>query len=91
MAQPINFPEANFTWKGTPASEGQEEVGDLITYIDEAQGLTLSCWEVSADELNAIIKSGHIWLHVWGQHPPVFVSGERPFNDLAENRNGNGK
>ena len=73
MAEPTEFPEANTRWSG------QGDTGDLPAYRDAGTGVNISCWVLSADEIVEVRKTGRVWLHVWGQHPPVYVSGESPF------------
>ena len=77
MAQPTRFPEANAVW------EGPGDVGDLPAYRDEDEGLSISCWELSAAELVEVLNTGKVWLHVWGHHPAVSVMGETPFEEGA--------
>ena len=72
MAEPIKFPEADFTWKG-PTSD----IGNLPSYREGSE--TISCWRLTEQEKEIINKTGEIWLHVWGLHPPVSVSGLCPF------------
>ena len=73
MAQPTRFPEANAVW------EGPGDVGDLPAFREDA--LSISCWELSAEELREVLDTGKVWLHVWGQHPPVYVTAEQPFEE----------
>lgn len=78
MAEPITFPETNFNWTGpTP------DIADLPAYYDPDRGETVSCWELTEAELAEVASTGKVWLHVFGVHPPVIVSGERPFTDAA--------
>ena len=75
MAEPVRFPEANTQWIG------RGDVGPLPAFRDEAQGLSISCWELSAAELREVLDTGKVWLHVWGQHPAVYVTAEQPFEE----------
>ena len=77
MAQPLEFPEVNLRLVG----EG--DTGYLPVHRDQETGVKVSCWELTADELAEISATGKVWLHVWGGHPPVCVSGEDPFEQGA--------
>ena len=72
MAEPVGFPQANAKWTG------ENDVGDLPVYIDEAANI--SCWQLTAEERAVIQSTGVVWLHVWGAtHPAVYVSADNPF------------
>ena len=77
MAEPIQFKEANFTWKGpTP------DIGDLSAYLEREPGkppLTISCWKLTQEEFEEIGREGVVWLLIWGHHTPVSVTGQSPF------------
>ena len=72
MAQPTEFQEQNTRWWGPG------DVGDLPAYRDDS-GVNISCWELTADEIVEVLKTGKVWLHLWGAHPPVHVTAEHPF------------
>ncbi len=76
MAQPQNFPQANFTWD-TPQGEDPAKVEPLRVYRDGSHNL--SCWRLSAEELAEINRTGRVWLWVMGRHSPVSVTGTDPF------------
>ena len=71
MAQPSEFPEMNAKWTG----EG--DVADLPVYRQGVENI--SRWELSVDEYQEVLKTGVVWLRVWGVPPAVCVSGESPF------------
>ena len=73
MAEPIEFPEVNCKWTGPG------DIGDLPVFRDE-NGCNISCWELTAEEQVEVLNTGKVWLHVWGTHPPVAVSGTAPDN-----------
>ena len=60
--------QPNFLWKG----DG-ENITDLPVHLDFEQGRSISSWELSPEELEEVKKTGVIYLHVYGQHPPVYV------------------
>ena len=87
MARPVQFPEANFTWKGWPADDDEIEVEDLPAYRTK-YGLTISCWELSPEEIAEVARTGKVWINVYAKtHPPVSVGGHLPF-DREGGRNG---
>lgn len=74
MAEPATFAEANLVL-GPPVGMTEDEVMRLpVLRID---GRLVSCWMPSAEELAEIIRTGRVWLSVWGREtqPPVLVSG----------------
>ena len=76
MAEPIQFPQANSTWVGVG------EVEDLPSYRENVE--SISCWKLTEAELDEVKRTGVVWLHVWGGHPPVSLAGESPFEDVGE-------
>lgn len=74
MATPIAFPKANFVWTG-PTSE----IGDLPVFRDGQ--VSISCWELTEEELAEVAATGRVWLNVQGEHPPSSISGDYPFSD----------
>ncbi|MCY4431396.1 MAG: hypothetical protein OXC11_13525 [Rhodospirillales bacterium] len=82
MADFVDFPESNHVWKGGFDTPGGDTVGDLPTHCSRDEGLvgsSISCWQLSEEELEEVQRTGKVWLWVWGQHPPVAVTGECPF------------
>ena len=77
MGAPVPFPEANFTWRGWPADDERNEVGDLPSFKDGNQ--TISCWRLTWRERLRALFTGRVWLSVQGQQPPVYVTGDYPF------------
>lgn len=69
MAKPVSFPEANKMWLG----DTEKDIVDLPVFQEGNE--SISCWELSAEELSNIQATGKVWLYVVGVHPPVFVSG----------------
>ena len=82
MASPVEFPERNFIWRGWPADGDRPEVADLPAYRSEAQ--TISCWELSDEEVEEIVRTRRVWIGVLGSgHPPVYATGTSPFEAKA--------
>ena len=76
MAITVEFPEANFVWKGPT-----EDIGDLHSYVHEVADqtpLTISRWVFDEKEKDEILATDGVWLVVVGNHPPVRVTGHRP-------------
>lgn len=80
MALPAEFPQANLVWKGWEGDETKPPVMDL--HVFHANNESMSCWKLSLYERLCVLFTGRVWVHVWGQHPPVAISGEPP--DLKE-------
>jgi hypothetical protein len=73
--------EPNFTWGGNGPN-----VGDLrvhMTHYRDGSVRSVSCWELQPDELQEVIRSGKVYLSVYGNHPPVYVGSALNF-DLTE-------
>ena len=68
MAEGVHFPQANDTWRSD-----SKAVGDLPAYREGIR--SISCWQLTAQELKEIVTTGKIYLHVWGHHPPVYIGG----------------
>jgi hypothetical protein len=81
--KPIKFEQSNFTW-GAP--RGQEDKVDGMpaykgTEKETNWPVSISCWELTPEDLRRLNEGGKIWLRVYGQgHPPVSVSTENPFS-----------
>lgn len=84
MARPTEFDQANHVWRGWPADQDREAVDDLHTHLDTSAGRSISCWQLTADEIAEVMRTGRVWLHVYGVHPPVYVGGEDPFSTEGE-------
>ena len=75
MAEPIPFPEANFTFT---APAGDKECSELPVFRDQVQAI--SKWRLTKAEIEEVVRTGTIWLGVMGQgHPPVWLSATYPF------------
>ena len=84
MAVGIEFPQANLVLRApTPEDAAAGTVYDLHVhrYRDlDGQPHVLSKWQLSADELEEVKRTGVIWFSCWGQtHPPMWLSGTDPF------------
>ncbi|QGJ74195.1 hypothetical protein [Sinorhizobium meliloti] len=73
MGVPVQFEGSNMLLR---APEGAENVSDMHTYTNGM--CSVSCWELSADELAEINRTGRVYLSVFSgrTQPPVFVGDE---------------
>lgn len=79
MAEPVDFPQSNFTWRGGPTPD----IGDLPSFRDPAEQLTISCWKLTPEELEEVKETGQVWLYVWGHRIPVAIGGMDPWKDYS--------
>ena len=82
MAEPVNFKQANFVWKGWPGKGDEPGVLDLPSYREGDQ--TISCWKMTWKERLRVLLTGKTWLFVWGGHPPVYIGGINPWHHQSE-------
>ncbi len=69
MATPVGFQGADGLLSGETVG-----VNDLPVFI--GNGLVISCWRLSEDELKTVAETGVVWLAVMGNTaPPVKISG----------------
>ena len=76
MAEPTNFEFVNEYWYGSG------DVGELP--VQEVQGTyeQISCWQLTDEEIDEIVRTGKVWLHVWAPiHPAVSVNGTSPWKE----------
>lgn len=73
MAEPVIFNEVNFTFT---APEGlEDEVSNLYVYKSEIA--TVSCWELTKEEIKEVTKTGRVYLSIWGRSMfPVFLGSK---------------
>ncbi len=84
MATGISFPEANTVLGApTPADEAAGTVYGLPVhrYRDlDGQPHVVSKWQLSAEELEEVARTGVVWFHCWGEtHAPMSIGGSDPF------------
>ncbi|MDW9877340.1 hypothetical protein GOA90_08795 [Sinorhizobium meliloti] len=80
MGAPVQFEGANMLLR---APEGAENVSDMHTFTNGI--CSVSCWELSADELAEINRTGRIYLSVFSgrTQPPVFVGDEETVRSIV--------
>ena len=85
MAKGVEFDQQNFVWKGNEDQGGN--VYDLPAHVEQdPSGNTCSttCWQLTPEEKEEVLRTGKVWLHVWGAHPPLCVNGSDPFKHGAQ-------
>lgn len=70
MIKPIEFPEQTRIYGG----EGSRPLP-----VAESGDNYVSCWKIDPEDLEAINRTGKIWLLVKGSQPPVALDAEYPF------------
>lgn len=83
---PASFPEENRVLN-KPAGMSDDECAPLsvcCTYQGDMP-VVVSCWKLTQEDLDHILKHKRVWLTVYGPSmPPVYLSGKRPFVDEFE-------
>lgn len=83
MAVAIAFPESNSALGPTEGGVGYI----LPVHAGSAsEGLPqiISCWKLTPEEVQEVVKTGKVWLRVLGGHPPVLVQGDSPFEPASK-------
>lgn len=80
MAEPVPFQGANHNL--LPPS-GDNDCMELPVYKGKSpRGETfyISCWKLTKPELEELLKTGKVYVFVYGGgHPPIAISAEDPF------------
>ena len=83
MAVPTQFPGANFLWRGRPETDTTEEILDLPAY--RAPGMSISCWRLTADEIDVVKRTGLVYVLVQADFmPPIYISGTDLLEDAID-------
>jgi hypothetical protein len=63
--------EPNKTWLGP-----SEDVMDLHVHLSNTPDgpRSISCWELQPGEYQEVVRTGKVYLHIFGHHPVVWVS-----------------
>ena len=82
MAEPASFAESN-DYLGPPPGVGEEDCQSLAigrAVLPNGQAVVISCWKLTAEELEEVNRTGRVWLSVWGHTmPPAVICGKKPF------------
>jgi hypothetical protein len=75
-----------------PKGMTNEDCNSLSAYVgydSDKRPVTITCWKVSKEELEEIIKTGRIWLFIFGHGmPPVALVAKHPFTPTTEESKG---
>lgn len=81
MAFPTGFDEENGDL-GPPKGCSEDEVSSLSvlqTKYDDGTPVVISCWKLTQEELEEVIRTKRVWLGIHGSTmPPAWVSGLNP-------------
>ncbi|MFA6714991.1 MAG: hypothetical protein WCS27_06420 [Victivallaceae bacterium] len=79
---PVDFKERNRTLV-KPDSMTDEECISLPVFTNGQ--VCVSCWEMSEEEKQELLKTGKVWLSVWSgaTQPPVCVTAKNPITNEA--------
>jgi hypothetical protein len=80
---PASFDESNVVLD-KPQDMSYDEcdaLSVLRTETTEGLPVVISCWKPTKEELDEIIKTGRVWLTIYGYTmPPAYVSGTKPWS-----------
>lgn len=83
---PANFDESNAVL-AKPEDMTHDECECLSVYRgpnSDGVPIVISCWKVTAEELEEIKRTGRVWLGIVGHTmPPAWISGLTPFKELS--------
>ena len=84
---PTSFAQSNTTLDRPPGMK-EEDCAPLSVFIGESpeqKPVTISCWKLTKEDLELIVKTGRVWLWVHGHGmPAVTLDCRNPF-ELAPN------
>lgn len=79
---PSAFDEDN-TVLGPPQGMTEDEVTSLSVFRgvnSDNEPVVISCWKFDKEELAEMLKTGRVWLYVYGLNmPPCAIGGLSPF------------
>ncbi len=85
MAVPTSFDESNNVL-GNPPGLDCEPLSVCNTMQGELP-VVVSCWKLTEQELEEIIRTKRVWLGVIGHTmPPAWITGNKPFEETNETR-----
>jgi len=85
----IDFPQANDNL-GKPRDMTHAQCGSLPVYKTgrnnplEPMGYTLSCWELSEEDISIVLATRKIWVHVIAggvSQPPISLTTADPWGE----------
>lgn len=79
---PTDFPESNFVFD-KPESMSRDDCDALNVFRGHTKDgvpVVISCWKLTQEELDEIIKTGRVWCWHFGQQlQPHCLDGTTPF------------
>ena len=89
---PTSFDESNMVLNRPPDMTDEQcgplsvWVGNVTGPVGDVQPTVVSCYKLTADELEEIRRTGRIWLGVLGNTmPPVWLTTHSPFQPTNPN------
>lgn len=85
---PIDFEHANANFH-KPKDMTDEQCQTLPAWrgnYPDGQSVIISCWKLSKEDIEEVLKTGVVWLHVVGGiTPPVSIDTQNPFIQFDKN------
>ena len=79
---PTSFDQSNLVLN-PPPGVSPEQCAPLSVWrgpLNTGEGVVISCWKLTLDEVDELLRTGRIWLICWGETmPPVALSAKSPF------------
>ncbi len=84
--QPTEFKEQNMTWR-KPEDMTDEECGNLHVHYSKEMNCSVSCWEMTPEEIEEVKQTGKIWVfHVGDFLQPLSLQVQNPFYPKVEGK-----
>ena len=76
----IEFEEQNHTFHKPKEMTDEECVSLPCCVLEHPYPQTISCWELTKEEIEQIVKTGKLWVSVFSvPPPPIAILTETPF------------
>lgn len=83
--KPVEFEQQTHKMVVDPNGKTEEEMGMMPAHIDYVNHQTISCWELTPEEIETVKETGRIWLAVHAiPPPPVAMCTHVPFNKVKK-------
>lgn len=80
--KPVEFSEQNIIFT-KPESMTDEECGSMPAF--KGQGHIVCCWQLNAEEIEEVRKTGLIWVDIISNaQPPICLRTDTPFVESNE-------
>jgi hypothetical protein len=88
MAEPVRFPEQTHHFN-KPKDMTDDECGGLPAVMVDVHGQPtyVSCWKLTPEEVENIVRTGVVWVGCVSMQPPLLVWGDRPFSTDKDHHN----